>query len=218
MLNRNDFILYMPMKGNLTDYSNNGYTATNNGATLTTGRDGVTDTAYSFDGSTEYITLTSAVNQAISTALGSSASIFYEFVADTNKLCAVLSAYYNTAENSFNLQLAADNSTFFALFNGGTGQNDNSLSYTNSQWVFYCHNMSSATAYTGYQDIDTTATKTFSISIKTNSTGLVNIGRRGDGGTNYFDGKIANIGVLDRPLTKLEQKYIKKFSNRKRVA
>lgn len=216
MLNINDFILYLPMNDNLTDYSRNAYTVTNSGASKTTGKEGISNTAYSFDGSSNYMTLTSTVNQAIATAIGSSVTIMYDFYSDVTKLAGVISCYYNSTQNSFQSQIGSDNTVYFSIFSGASGEFDNQLTYSATTWTKIAHTMASSTAYTGYKDINTTVTKTYSTSIKTDSTGLVNIGRRGDG--NYLDGKLANVIVMDRPITKLEQKYINKFGNRKRVA
>ena len=218
MLNINDFILYLPMKGNLTDYSRNGYTATNNGATLTTGVRGVSNTAYSFNGSSQYITFTSTVQQAIATALSSSASLSYTIYPTTVKTAGIVDGYYASAQNSWLSQLGNDSKIYFGLYDGVTSKGLNSaLTYSTNTWTYAVNNMSSSTAYEGYRDITTITTSTFTAGIKTNSTGVVNIGRRGDG-VQYFSGKITNIIALDRPVTKLEQKYIKKFGNIKRVA
>ncbi|MEQ9467093.1 MAG: IPT/TIG domain-containing protein [Ekhidna sp.] len=52
-----DLQAYYPFNGNANDESGNGYHATVNGATLTSDRDGNPNSAYSFDGNNDYITL-----------------------------------------------------------------------------------------------------------------------------------------------------------------
>lgn len=51
----NGLIINMPFDGNMNDNSGNGYNATNNGATLTTGRTGIANTAYKFNGTSNYM-------------------------------------------------------------------------------------------------------------------------------------------------------------------
>lgn len=218
MLRINDFVLYMPMRNNLTDFSLNGYTATNNGATLTTGRDGSSNSAYSFNGTTNYITLPNACQQAIATALSSSGCLVYTILANNGNTGGIVDAWYNTAQNSWLAQKGNDGKLYFALYDGATSKGlNNGLNYSTSVWYFVVNNMSSATAFEAFLNISTTSSSTFTSGIKTNSTGLINIGRRGDVGQ-YFNGKIANVMALNKPLSSLEQQFINKFGNMKRIA
>jgi hypothetical protein len=52
-------IYYFPLAGDTNDHSGNGIAATNNGATHTTGHSGNANSAYLFDGSTNYMVVTS---------------------------------------------------------------------------------------------------------------------------------------------------------------
>jgi hypothetical protein len=49
------------MNGNLNDSSGNGYNGSNNGATLTTDRFGNANSAYNFNGTSSYVTISSAI-------------------------------------------------------------------------------------------------------------------------------------------------------------
>ncbi|NBW31025.1 MAG: LamG domain-containing protein, partial [Flavobacteriales bacterium] len=63
----NGLVGWWPFNGNANDESGNGNNGTNNGATLTTDRNGVVDKAYSFDGIDDYIEVT---NNAQVTLIG----------------------------------------------------------------------------------------------------------------------------------------------------
>lgn len=61
----NGVVAYYPFCGNANDTSGNNFNGTVSGATLTTDRFGNTNAAYSFNGTNNYITLPSTVNQQI---------------------------------------------------------------------------------------------------------------------------------------------------------
>jgi len=218
MLNINDFILYMPMKGNLTDYSRNGYTATNNGATLTTGVEGIANTAYLFNGSSEYITLTSAVNQALSSAINANCTIIINFITDAGTTVqGVMSTYNNNAQNSFNMQIQNAVNQEFSVpkLDGATAYPFAAGTIDGATWykTAVVYNVNDVELFLNDALAGST---TFSGTAKEDSTNVLWIGRRGDG--LYFDGKISNIMFITKTTTKLERKYINKFGNRKRVA
>ena len=52
---------YWPFNGNANDESGNGNHGTVNGATLTADRNGVVNSAYSFDGDNDFITITNSL-------------------------------------------------------------------------------------------------------------------------------------------------------------
>ena len=56
----NGLVGWWPFTGNANDLSGNGNNGTNNGATLTTDRFGNTNSAYSFDGTTNEIAITNS--------------------------------------------------------------------------------------------------------------------------------------------------------------
>jgi hypothetical protein len=60
-------VAWWKMAGNLNDSSGNGYTSTNNGATLTSDRFGNANSSYSFNGSSSYVTINTALPTSVST-------------------------------------------------------------------------------------------------------------------------------------------------------
>jgi hypothetical protein len=64
----NGLVGYWPFNGNANDTNINAYNGIVSGATLTTDRFGNDDSAYNFDGTNNYITLPSAVNQQITSS------------------------------------------------------------------------------------------------------------------------------------------------------
>ncbi len=70
-----ELVAHYPFNGNANDESGNGNHGTPNGATLTTDRFGNTDSAYSFDGSTNYISIPD--NPNINVQTGESFTISY---------------------------------------------------------------------------------------------------------------------------------------------
>lgn len=218
MLRINDFILYMPMKGNLTDYSLNGYTATNSGSTSATGENLIANTAYDFNGSTQFFTLTSTVNQAFSTAMNANGAFYISIYLDNGTSTqGIISTYNNTAQNSFNLQYqnVASQELSFPKFNGATNYAWAEGDINATEWVDICYNF---TTNDGEQFVNQTSTNTntYGGTAKENSTNTIWVGRRGDG--SYFDGKMYNLMLRTKQLSSLEQKFINKFSNMKRVA
>ena len=61
----NGLVGWWPFNGNANDESGNGNNGTNNGATLTTDRNGVANQAYSFDGIDNYIATNSLLNASV---------------------------------------------------------------------------------------------------------------------------------------------------------
>lgn len=59
----NGLVAYYPFNGNANDESGNGHHGTVNGATLTSDRNDVQNSSYSFDGLDDYISINSNNNQ-----------------------------------------------------------------------------------------------------------------------------------------------------------
>jgi hypothetical protein len=78
----NGLVGYWPFNGNANDTNINAYNGIVSGATLTTDRFGNDNSAYNFDGTNNYITLPSAVNQQIT----SSYTVSLWFNSQTNAL------------------------------------------------------------------------------------------------------------------------------------
>lgn len=113
-----DYIAYWSFDGNTNDATGN-YNLTNNGATATTGKSGLANTAYSFDGVDDY--MASPVMSSIS---NNKISIFVRLkmasvVSDT-KVLMELSNNYNHG-NYFLMAIESGNKISFS--NHGTGYN-----------------------------------------------------------------------------------------------
>jgi len=231
MLNINDFILYMPMKGNITDYGVNSYSTTNTGAVLTTDDIGLSNSAYELADVADRIEITASAGNAVATALNSEACFYFE--ADFRALSGSdffrsIHQWGTTGQQSFTLT-GANGGSFTQQFSmgastDGTNATNTALSNTNSldsNWNDW---------YINYLDNSTTVDVDFykngsSVSsgvdmqyAKTNSTAPMRIGAQNTGNDLGALGKIKNVIILDRNITSLERKFIKKFSNRKRVA
>ena len=231
MLNRNDFILYMPMKGNITDYGVNAYSTSNTGAVLTIDEAGLTNSAYELADATDRIEVTAAAGNTVATALNSEACVYFE--ADLRALSGsdffrTIHQWGTSGQNSFTLT-AANGGAFTQQFSmaastDGTSASNTALSNTNSldsNWNDW---------YINYLDNTTTVDVDFykngtSVSsgvdmqyAKTNSTQAMRIGAQNNTNDLGAVGVIKNVIVLNRNITSLERKFIKKFSNRKRVA
>ena len=76
----NGLVAYYPFSGNANDSSGNGNNGTVYGATLTTDRFGNANSAYSFDGVSNYINIANSILPSTSTSL----SISLWFIATTN--------------------------------------------------------------------------------------------------------------------------------------
>jgi hypothetical protein len=91
----NGLVAYYPFNGNANDESTNGNNGTVYGATLTTDRFGKANSAYSFDGLTDYISIPDAPSLDPATAISVSAWIK---VAKSSTSCGIVSKF--GADNS----------------------------------------------------------------------------------------------------------------------
>lgn len=232
MLNKNDFILYIPMKGNITDYSPNTYSTSNTGAVLTTDDRGVSNSAYDFADASDRIEVTAAAGNTVATALNSQACIYFEAdlrtLSGTDFFRVIHQWSSSTGQLAFSLT-AANGGAFTQQFSmgastDGTSATDTALSNTNSldsNWNDWYINYTDNTT-----NIDVAFYKNGSSAdggvdmqyAKTNSSLAMRLGARNGDDSQGNIGTIKNVMVLNRNITSLERKFIKKFSNIKRVA
>ncbi|MBP6038715.1 MAG: T9SS type A sorting domain-containing protein [Flavobacterium sp.] len=90
---------YWPFCGNANDDSGNGNNGTVNGASLTTDRFGNTNSAYSFDGLSNYIDLNKQIPNIFSISLWVSVSSFKTYIAPGNNIIG--STMIGTFNNNF---------------------------------------------------------------------------------------------------------------------
>lgn len=98
----NGLVSYYPFCGNANDQSGNGNNGVVNGATLTTDRFGNTNSAYNFDGLSNYIDLNKQLPNTFSISLWASVSSFKTYIAPGNNIIGskIISTYNNNFEFS----------------------------------------------------------------------------------------------------------------------
>ena len=77
----NGLVGYWPFNGNANDQSGNGNNGTVNGATLTADRNGNSNNAYYFNGTSNYINLNKTLTSQFSISLWVSVSTFKTYIA-----------------------------------------------------------------------------------------------------------------------------------------
>ena len=201
---------YWPFCGNANDESGNGNNGTVNGATLTTDRNGYVNSAYSFDGSTNYIQCQNAG------PTGNPVITFTCWIktASTN--------YGNIISYGGNSQSGQD----FRVFINGNCPNsiafdtyDNQKSKVNSyinSWDFYCVLYdggigNNTTVASFYKNGILMTTECFNVNISsTNISNLIPITFGKYHGTlpanlpGFYDGILDDIGIWNRALTQQE--------------
>jgi gliding motility-associated-like protein len=182
---------YWPFCGNANDASGNGNNGTVNGATLTTDRFGNTNSAYSFDGN-DWISATRA-HQAVFTA-----SVW---VQSTNGNCnkPILDANNGSWELYSD---CANGQLSFIMWNGGTYtyHPTNVVLGTNTWYHVVAVYASSQVKIYVNGSLITTQVTTAVPAIS----GVLNMGASLSGASQYFTGKLDDIGVWNRALTLAE--------------
>lgn len=182
---------YWPFCGNANDASGNGNNGTVNGATLTTDRFGNSNSAYSFDGN-DWISATRA-HQAVFTA-----SVW---VQSTNGNCnkPILDA------NNASWELYSDcanGQLSFIMWNGGTYtyHSTNVVLGTNTWYhVVAVYSSTQIKIYVNGSLITTQVTTAVPA-----ISGVLNMGASLSGSSQYFTGKLDDIGIWSRALTLAE--------------
>lgn len=204
----NGLVGYWPFNGNANDSSGNGNNGTINGATLTSDRFGNINSAYDFDGLSNYIEVNSSNSLNV-----------------TNLY--TLSTWINVLQWSFLAPIdehaiisKIENGNWYGgyeIFTGGsTGIIAHSGNIGNSNIYLYNSNYNTNNWYNVVVTYDGNILKMFINGILVNSqnhTGLLQtssiplrFGRRGGAGfyNNWFKGKIDDIGIWNRALTPQE--------------
>lgn len=135
-----DYIAYYPFSGNTLDASGNGYNLTNYGATLTTDRDGNSDSAYEFVGTNNNKRMVAPI--ALLSAKVWSISLRYKFnsaaVSSYNR--AIFSQYnYNTSPTGRCVMVINANTTVLNFYiNATTPINYNFPMNIDTNWHSIC--------------------------------------------------------------------------------
>lgn len=182
---------YWPFCGNANDASGNGNNGTVNGATLTTDRFGNTNSAYSFDGN-DWIAAT-RVHQAVFTA-----SVW---VQSTNGNCnkPILDANNKSWELYSD---CANGQLNFVVWNGGTyTYHPTNVVFGTNTWfhVVAVYSSSQVKVYVNGSLITTQVTTAVPA-----ISGVLNMGASLSGTSQYFTGKLDDVGLWSRALTLAE--------------
>ncbi|HEX7414615.1 MAG TPA: LamG-like jellyroll fold domain-containing protein [Bacteroidia bacterium] len=190
--------------GNANDGSGNAHNGTVTGATLTTDRFGIANAAYSFNGTSSFISVPNVAQT------GNAARSICAWI-NTNSTgwnCIIETGGTGASSGDFDLGMGYDPyGTGYPGKIGVMGFNDDfypktTVSVNNSLWHFIVATYDGAGNIKTFVDgiIDSSGTKTY------NTTGQVNfIGKASHvGNENYFNGKIDDIGIWNRALTASE--------------
>ena len=187
----NGLIAYFPLDGNPDDFTANDYDLTVSGATLSTGRDNSSNTAYYFDGTNNY--LSKALSPTL-TLNNFTVSLWVKSSTDQSIYTGIF-ASYNSASSGFQISYATDQSSY--RYRSTTsdefdfGFSDNSwkfltVTYDGSNTVLY-HNGVSVSTFTGGDNVFTNFT----------------LGRN-RAGDQYLDGSIDELRIYERALNAQE--------------
>ncbi len=206
----NGLVGYWSFNGNANDVSGNGNNGTNNGATLTTDRNGNTNSAYSFNGTSSFINVPNSsslqFNGGITFSVWLNASNIP--VGAVNSTSYLMSkgadggtpyswiSYLDTAEIA--LRMWNNNN-----LNNGAVVTNSQFSITTNQWynATFTFDGTNAKAYINGQ-LKSTVPATY-----TTFSNIYDLkfGRRHTSGLPYFfNGKLDDIGVWNRALTQTE--------------
>ena len=198
----NGLVGYWPFNGNANDQSGNGNNGTVNGATLTTDRFGNSNSSYEFNGTSNKI------NFGSSQSLINLSNFTYSVWINRSTNCAndgiIISNYGgNWAGNLLFGKLTGSGNTQIRLhkLNQTTGSE---TGIVDNQWInlVAVKDINSIKIYKNGVLIQTTDLTNF-VSINNTSFPFV-IGGGGWGNSNYFMGKVDDLGVWNRALSQQE--------------
>lgn len=231
MFRRQDFVFYLPMNNNATDYGPSSYTTTVNGATLTTNEAGTSNKAYDFDGVNDTITMGASAYDALIDAYNAgSVSLYFNMINNysgaNNDI--VFCALDDTLTTLYAQQIS-EGSTYHINYLGSfaTSNNINSTTgSTNGSWKRTIYESTYATTKYNGRIIENGTVLTLAksdtnqvISKSVYASRKITIGwRNGSPANRSFKGKMNNVFAIKKVLTATERSYIAQFGNYKRLA
>ena len=210
---------WWPFNGNANDESGNGNNGTVNGATLTTDRFGNANSAYSFDGVNDYISVLSSTSLNFGTGNSFTISFFYSpgsVVSQTSGFNGVIGKSWPTGINPpRGWQIGRDNSTLRFESRGGTdltNPNNNPLcgdnniyaitALQNDHYVFVFERvLNEIYLYKNSTLVHTTICSDIFREMDNNSPLLIGVDREG---WFFSSGIMDDIGIWNRVLTQQE--------------
>jgi hypothetical protein len=155
--------------------------------------------AYSFNGSSQYISISSA---AVTAAPLTIACWFYVSNTVNNGLINVSSA---SGDQNFRLSAqgatAGDPVRAQALNGAANGFADTTAAFANNTWTHGCGVFTSSTSRTVYINAGNSATNTTSVTPPSIDRMFIGVTRNGSAFTNYTNGYIAEVGIWNTNLT-----------------
>jgi len=195
-------VAFYPFSGNANDSSGNGINGTLNGCTLTTDRFGRPNSAYQFNGSSDYILVNNSSSfpaTAITTA----------FWLNRMGIGTTGLENYVCKEHSFSSYLYSDSSLVFQVWKGTAGVwSEWSTGYyrvkCDSNWVFYASTYDNATkivsVYINGVLVNTVNETDPQVIVRT-STDQMYIGRNGSSSVYFIKGKLDDVRIYNRALS-----------------
>lgn len=202
---------FYPFNGNLNDESGNGLTATSNGATLTTNMEGVVDKAYSFNGTSGYITC-----QSNDRSVTDKATVM-AWINTTATTGTIISKYSSTTQG-YELNLNGGHAEFIgrdAAGNRSSGTNSLALglpAINDGNW-HHVVGVANKGAWEVWVDGIKRSEYYLAATLNLANTEVLTIGKRSSANSQYFNGKIDDVMIYNTASTKGEIEKLCKFSN-----
>ena len=196
---------WWPFNGNAIDASGNGYNGVVTGAILSTDRIGNANSAYNFNGSTNYITLsgTSTIN------FSQGATFAAWFNSNDIRLASIVDKEYGCLTYGYRLNIRntgdiwAEHGCYGAAAPGAAGTSAPSA-YSPNIWVHVVGTLDPITG-TNKIYINGSLINSVAISQMITNTKTIEVGRVYSPATyEFFKGKIDDIGIWNRALTQCE--------------
>ncbi len=195
-----NLVAWWGFTGNVNDASSAGNNLTNTGAVLTTDRLGAANSAYQFNGSSNYMQRASPTFSYGQT--GSFSVSWWVQRSATGYGVALMHGSTTNGNFIWNFQTASTTSDMmFGANKQGSSWIWTQTSYAINQWEHFVA-VYNAGAITLYKNGVSVGTNTFTHTGAAQATLPINIGRGVSG--NYFAGKIDDIGIWTRALTPAE--------------
>jgi hypothetical protein len=200
---------WWPFSGNANDESGNGNNGTNSGATLVSDRFGVSNKAYSFNGTSNSISIKDASNLrlqsgTISCWLRYSSSAKMQVLQKIDFNTAINQNYdIETNENIGNILIRGNYGKACSSVGGGPFCSTTGQTLNNNQWFHYVGVMDASKQYI-YINGKLIGTFTMTGSMSACVGGDLLLGRGWKSFPNWYKGELDDLGIWNRALTQAE--------------
>ena len=197
----NGLVGWWPFNGNANDESGNGNHGTVNGAALTSDKSNQSNKAYSFNGSSNYITIASSNNFQIQNSISVSVWILMSGGSTNPRVIQ----FGNDNFNEYGIETQGT-SNVSRVVNGFFGGFPCNFTLTAQTWhnVVYSCNRTTGNSKIYFDGILVSEYNGSSGSALSYVVCNLTIGRKPCNGSDYFGGKIDDIGIWNRVLTQAE--------------